>query len=69
MLRQSGLLTVESAPEADLHLRQSPLVDVYLNAFLAEVEHLAHAGLAKRYRLTEGNLYKLKGRIQFAQQF
>lgn len=68
MLRQSGLLTVESAPEADLHLRRSPLVDVYLDAFLTEVEHLAHAGLAKRYRLTEGNLYKLKGRIQFAQQ-
>ena len=67
MLRQSGLLTLEAAPEADLRLRQSPLVDVYLDAFLTEVEHLAHAGLAKRYRVTEGNLYKLKGRIQFAQ--
>jgi 5-methylcytosine-specific restriction enzyme subunit McrC len=68
MLHQSGLLTVEAAPEADLHLRKSPLVDVYLDSFLAEVEHLAHVGLVKRYRLTEGNLYKLKGRIQFAQQ-
>lgn len=68
MLRQSGLLTVEAAPEADLHLRKSPLVDIYLDAFLAEVERLCHAGLAKRYRLTEGNLFKLKGRIQFAQQ-
>jgi len=68
MLHQSGLLTVEAAPDADLRLRKSPLVDVYLDSFLAEVEHLAHAGLAKRYRLTEGNLYKLKGRIQFAQQ-
>ena len=67
MLRQCGLLTVEVAPDADLHLNQSPLVDVYLNAFLSEVEHLTHSGLAKRYRLTEGNLYKLKGRIQFAQ--
>lgn len=67
MLRQSGLLAVESAPDADLHLGQSPLVDVYLDSFLSEVEHLTHSGLAKRYRLTEGNLYKLKGRIQFAQ--
>jgi len=67
MLRQSGLLTIEAAPEADLHLRKSPLVDVYLDSFLAEVEQLAHAGLVKRYRLTEGNLYKLKGRIQFSQ--
>ena len=65
MLRQSGLLTVAAAPEADLHVSQSPLVDVYLDAFLTEVEHLTHAGLAKRYRVTEGNLNKLKGRIQF----
>ena len=68
MLRQSGLLSIEAAPEADLRLRKFPLVDVYLDSFLTEVEHLAHAGLVKRYRLTEGNLYKLKGRIQFAQQ-
>jgi 5-methylcytosine-specific restriction enzyme subunit McrC len=68
MLRQSGLLTVEAAPEADLHLRRSPLVDFYLYSFLTEVEQLAHAGLAKRYRMTQGNLYKLKGRIQFAKQ-
>jgi 5-methylcytosine-specific restriction enzyme subunit McrC len=67
MLRQSGLLAIEAAPEAHLHLRKSPLVDVYLDAFLAEVERLTHGGLVKRYRLTEGNLYKLKGRIQFPQ--
>lgn len=67
MLRQSGLLVVEAAPEADLHLGQSPLVDVYLDAFLTEVERLSHAGLVKRYRVSEGNLHKLKGRIQFAQ--
>lgn len=68
MLRQSGLLEVEAAPDADLRLRRSPLVDVYLDSFLREVEHLAHSGLAKRYRLTEGNLYKLKGRILFSKQ-
>jgi 5-methylcytosine-specific restriction enzyme subunit McrC len=67
MLRQSGLLTIVSAPEADLHRRRSPLVDVYLDTFLSEVDRLAHGGLVKRYRLTEGNLLKLKGRIQFPQ--
>jgi 5-methylcytosine-specific restriction enzyme subunit McrC len=67
MLHQSGLLAIEAAPDADLHLRKSPLVDVYLNAFLSEVERLAYGGLVKRYRLTEGNLYKLKGRIKFPQ--
>jgi 5-methylcytosine-specific restriction enzyme subunit McrC len=67
MLRISGLLAVKAAPEADLHLRKSPLVDLYLASFLAEVEHITHAGMVKRYRITEGNLYKLKGRIRFAQ--
>jgi 5-methylcytosine-specific restriction enzyme subunit McrC len=67
MLRRSGLLTVESAPEADLHRRSSALVDIYLDAFLSEVERLTHGGLVKRYRLTQGNLHKLKGRILFSQ--
>ena len=67
MLHQSGLLEVESAPEADLELRRSPLIDLYLATFVAEVERLAHAGLAKKYRLCQGNLNKLKGRIVFAQ--
>jgi 5-methylcytosine-specific restriction enzyme subunit McrC len=61
-------LSVEAAPDADLRLAQSSLVDFYLDAFLTAVEHLVHDGLSKRYRFTEGNLYKLKGRIQFAQQ-
>ena len=65
MLRQSGLLAIASAPDADLHRSKSHLVDVYLDAFLSEVERLTHCGLVKRYRLTEGNLHKLKGRILF----
>jgi 5-methylcytosine-specific restriction enzyme subunit McrC len=68
MLRESGLLDVEAAPEADLHLKRSPLVDLYLDAFLKEVERLSHEGLVKKYRTTQGNLYKLKGRILFRQQ-
>jgi len=67
MLRQSGLLDVESAPAANLHLRRSPLIDLYLESFVTEVERLAHAGLVKKYRLHEANLNKLKGRILFSQ--
>ena len=63
MLRQSGLLYVEAAPEADLHLKRSPLLDLYLDAFLSEIERLSHDGLVKKYRVTRANLYKLKGRI------
>ena len=43
-------------------------MDVYLDAFLSQVERLTHGGLVKRYRLTEGNLHKLKGRILFPKQ-
>jgi 5-methylcytosine-specific restriction enzyme subunit McrC len=68
MLRQSGMVEVEAGPEANLRLRRSPLIDIYLDSFLSEVECLTHAGLTKKYRLTEGNLYKLKGRILFRQQ-
>jgi len=67
MLQRSGLLNVESAPEADLHLRRAPLVDLYLETFLREAEILVHAGLARKYRVSEGNLHKLKGRILFRQ--
>jgi 5-methylcytosine-specific restriction enzyme subunit McrC len=67
MLHQSGLIEVESSPEADLRLRRSPLIDLYLESFVTEVERLNHAGLAKKYRLCEGNLNKVKGRILFSQ--
>jgi 5-methylcytosine-specific restriction enzyme subunit McrC len=68
MLKRSGIVDTESAPEADLHLRRSSLLDLYLDCFVSEVERLSHAGLAKKYRVCEGNLYKVKGRILFRQQ-
>ena len=67
MLHQCGLIEVESAPEANLRLRLSPLIDLYLENFVTEVERLSHAGLAKKYRLCECNLNKVKGRILFSQ--
>jgi 5-methylcytosine-specific restriction enzyme subunit McrC len=68
MLRQSGLLDVEAAAEADLRLRRTSLIDLYLEFFVSEVERLCHAGLLKKYRVCEANLHKLKGRILFRQQ-
>jgi 5-methylcytosine-specific restriction enzyme subunit McrC len=68
MLRRAGMFDVKAAPDADLHRGKSSLLDLYLDAFLCEVERLSHAGLVKKYRTTEANLYKLKGRILFRQQ-
>lgn len=68
MLRQVGELRGDSAPEANLSLRNTSLLDIYITTFLDEVQQLTHAGLAKKYRRTEGNLFKMKGRILFRQQ-
>lgn len=67
MLRRAGMVNVKAAPDAGLHRGKSSLLDLYLDAFLCEVERLSHAGLVKKYRTTEANLYKLKGRILFRQ--
>lgn len=68
MLRRTGMFDVKAAPNADLHRGKSSILDLYLDAFLCEVEQLSHAGLVKKYRTTEANLCKLKGRILFRQQ-
>ncbi len=54
--------------EADLARTRSPLIDLYLNAFLIEAHDVVHRGLVKRYRREEGNVGVLKGRILFAKQ-
>ena len=56
------------ANEAVLARTRSPLIDLYLNAFLDETRALVHRGLVKRYRREEGNVGVLKGRIIFAKQ-
>lgn len=68
MLRAVGLLKIEPIRDAYLRIKPSPLIDLYLEAFLKAVEELTHAGLAKKYRVTEANLHKMKGRILFRQQ-
>lgn len=68
MLKQSGIINVEEAPEANLQVRRSPLLDLYLESFVTEVEKICHAGVVKKYRIREGNLLKLKGRIIFREQ-
>jgi 5-methylcytosine-specific restriction enzyme subunit McrC len=68
MLRQAGFIRVESMPDAHLRLRNSSLLDIFFESFLAEVDELVHHGLVRKYRQTCGNLYALKGRILFQQQ-
>lgn len=65
MLRESGMLRVESLSNALLREKENSLLDIYLALFLQEVEGLLHRGLVKRYRHTEGQQMALRGTIQF----
>lgn len=67
MLRMCGYLKIESTSAAHLRLRKASLFDLYLEAFLNEVQTLVHQGLVKKYRIQEGNLPVLKGSIRFQQ--
>lgn len=65
MLRESGMLRVESLSNALLREKENSLLDIYLALFLQEVEWLLHRGLVKRYRHNEGQQMALRGTIQF----
>ena len=65
MLRESGMLRLDSLSNALLREKENSLLDVYLDLFLTEVEALLHRGLVKRYRHTEGQQMALRGAIQF----
>jgi 5-methylcytosine-specific restriction enzyme subunit McrC len=68
MLRYCGYLRARLPTWADLHLQRTPLLDLYLEAFLSEADEIVRRGLAKRYRRAEGNLNALKGRLVFREQ-
>lgn len=65
MLRECRLLKLETGLMAPLQVSQHPILDVYLQAFVAEVERLVGQGLVKRYRSSESNLGTLKGSLYF----
>lgn len=66
MLKESGYLKVKSLSEASLSLRANHILDLYIELFVQEIEFLLHSGLAKNYRLTQGNVNALKGPILFS---
>ncbi len=65
MLRECSLLKAEPPCLASVQLRTGSLLDIYLEAFLAEIEMLLRRGLLAQYRRTEGNLSTLKGSLHF----
>lgn len=63
MLRMAHGLRLHATDEADLALRRTNLMDLFLDAFVHEVRGLVHAGLVKKYHPKRSNLYALKGRL------
>ncbi|MFL2569987.1 MAG: McrC family protein [Flavobacteriales bacterium] len=68
MLKKCGFINVTSLTHADLKLRNTSLLDIYINEYLKEVSLLLRIGLRKKYRFIESNTESLKGRLLFQQQ-
>ena len=68
MLRACGYLKLAAVSAAALHLRRASLFDLYMEAFLIEVQELLHHGLVKKYRPVNGSVTALKGRLLFGRQ-
>ena len=63
MLKAVYRLQAKTPTETKQKLRSSPILDVFLQRFLEEVERLLHMGLIKTYRKETDNLNALKGKI------
>ncbi|OBQ46469.1 McrC family protein [Halodesulfovibrio spirochaetisodalis] len=68
MLERSGLLTYRTAKSALLATGGHTLLEVFIHAFLIEVQRLSVHGLQNDYIKHEENRRNKKGRINFTQQ-
>lgn len=66
MLKVAYKLKVNITMPAEQQLIHSPILDVFLQKFLDEVETLLHRGLIRTYRRVEENCNTLKGRLIFS---
>ena len=65
MLRAVHGFDVKAPSSASLRIRNNSVLDLYFELFVLEIEYLLHRGLVKKYRMTEDNLFALKGCLQF----
>lgn len=65
MLQMVHGLRLYSAEEAELSLRRTNIMDLFLDQYVKEVRALVHAGLIKQYHTKRSNQTALKGRLDF----
>ena len=66
MLSTVYKLQANAPTNAQQHLKNSSVLDVFLQRFLEEVEKLLHVGLIKTYRKETDNRNSLKGKIAWS---
>lgn len=65
LLHYTGEIEVDATEFSNLKMNKHSLLELYFSIFIKECEYLLHRGLVKKYRKEEGNLYSLKGSLQF----
>lgn len=66
ILKRSGIIDIKAPSSSNLALTKNNILYAYFELYMNEVEKLLHDGLIKRYRLEEGNLGSLRGRLKLA---
>lgn len=66
MLRVVNKIKINLPSKAEQRMKYSHVLDVLLNHFMDEVEHILHIGLVKTYRRVENNCTSLRGRLMMS---
>lgn len=65
LLHYTGEIEVDTSEFSNLNINKISLLELYFSLFIKECDYLLHRGLIKKYRKEEGNLFALKGALQF----
>ncbi len=68
MLHKAGYVTLNATENAVQQLQQLHLLDIFLYAYLQEINFLLHNGLVRKYRRARGEQYALRGRLMIDKQ-